>query len=153
MNKQIELKILDDRLLDWGLPAYSRPGDAGMDLRACLDSPLYLEPGETALVPTGIAIHINDENLVGLLFPRSGLASKYGISLSNCVGVVDAGYQNEIKAALVRSGRGKPHVINPGDRICQLAIVPVYRAQWDIVTEFSSESERGLAGWGSSGHG
>lgn len=153
MHKPIELKILDDRLLDWGLPSYARPGDAGMDLRACLDSPLYLEPGETALVPTGIAIHINDESLVGLLFPRSGLASKYGISLSNAVGVIDCHFQAEIKAALVRSGRGKPHVINPGDRICQLAIVPLIRARWSVVNEFGSESERGLMGFGSSGHG
>lgn len=156
MQKTIELKILDERLIDWGLPSYAKPGDAGMDLRACIDEPLFLEPGETRLVPTGISVYLNDENLVGYLVPRSGLATKYGLNLANCIGTIDSSYTGQIYAAMSRAVRGTkkdPHWIAPGDRICQLIIAPIVRVEWDVVPRFSTASARGDGGFGSSGHG
>lgn len=147
----IELKIVNDKIMEYGIPKYSKPGDAGMDLVSCWHEPLYIPYGHVVTVPTGIAIHIKDENLVGLIFPRSGLATKFGIDLANCVGVIDAHYQGEIKVCLRRLSVSCPHQIDPGDRVAQIVFMPIHRAQFDVVQEFRATSERGEGGFGSTG--
>ncbi|GHA13673.1 deoxyuridine 5'-triphosphate nucleotidohydrolase [Oceanisphaera arctica] len=146
----IELKILDPRVgTDFPLPAYATPGSAGLDLRACLDAPLELAPGETKLLPTGIAIHIADPGLCATILPRSGLGHKHGIVLGNLVGLIDSDYQGQLMVSCWN--RGTEHfTIQPGERIAQLMILPVVQAQFTLVDEFD-QSERGEGGFGSSG--
>jgi len=145
---KLDLKILDPRMREQ-LPAYATPGSAGLDLRACLDAPLTLEPGQTALVPTGLAIHVADPGYAALILPRSGLGHKHGIVLGNLVGLIDSDYQGELKiSAWNRSDT--PFVLQPMERLAQLVIVPVVQARFQVVAEFPP-SERGEGGYGSTG--
>ncbi len=145
---KLDLKILDARMRDH-LPAYATLGSAGLDLRACLDKPLMLEPGQTTLVPTGLAIHVGDAGYAALILPRSGLGHKHGIVLGNLVGLIDSDYQGELMISTWNRGQ-TTFTINPMERIAQLVIVPVVQAQFNIVDEFA-ESERGAGGFGSTG--
>ena len=148
--KKIELKILDARLGDeFPLPAYATPGSAGMDLRAMLEQPLELQPGETELIPTGMAIHIEDSHLAAMILPRSGLGHKHGIVLGNLVGLIDSDYQGQLFVSCWNRG-SEPFHMEVGERIAQLVIVPVVHADFQIVDEFA-ESERGEGGFGHSG--
>ena len=144
----IELKILDPRVAD-SLPAYATAGSAGLDLRACLDAPLTLEPGQTTLIPTGLAIHIGDPNLAAMLLPRSGLGHKHGIVLGNLVGLIDSDYQGPLMVSCWNRGRD-PYVLNPLDRLAQLVVVPVVQVEFEVVEEFAA-SKRGAGGFGSTG--
>ena len=144
----IELKILDPRVAD-SLPAYATAGSAGLDLRACLDAPLTLEPGQTTLIPTGLAIHIGDPNLAAMLLPRSGLGHKHGIVLGNLVGLIDSDYQGPLMVSCWNRGT-TPFTIEPFERIAQMVIVPVVQAEFRVVASFDA-SERGQAGFGSTG--
>jgi dUTP pyrophosphatase len=132
------------------LPSYATDGAAAMDLRACLDAPVTVEPGQTVLIPSGIAINIHDPGLVALLVPRSGLGIKHGIVLAKTVGVIDSDYQGEIGIGVFNRGT-KPYSVEPGERICQMMFVPVLQADLRVVSEFSRESERGAGGFGSTG--
>jgi dUTP pyrophosphatase len=146
----IKLRILDPRLGgEFPLPAYATPGSAGLDLRACLDGPLVLEPGHTELVPTGFAVHIDDPGLAAVLLPRSGLGHKHGIVLGNLVGLIDSDYQGQVFVSAWNRG-SEPFTMNPGDRIAQMVIVPVVHARFEVVDEFPA-SERGAGGFGHSG--
>jgi dUTP pyrophosphatase len=148
--KKIELKILDQRIgNEFPLPNYATPGSAGMDLRACIDNKMSLEPGETKLIPTGIAIHIADPSLAATILPRSGLGHKHGIVLGNLVGLIDSDYQGQIFISCWNRGDTSFN-INPGDRMAQLVFLPVIMAEFDIVDEFDS-SDRGEGGFGHSG--
>ncbi len=148
--KPIELKILDPRVgTDFPLPAYATPGSAGLDLRACLDAPLSLAPGETQLLPTGLAMHIKDPGLCATILPRSGLGHKHGIVLGNLVGLIDSDYQGQLMVSCWNRGQDS-FTIQPGERIAQLVILPVVQAQFTLVDEFDA-SERGEGGFGSSG--
>lgn len=146
----IDLKILDQRLRDT-LPAYATPGSAGLDLRACLDGPLTLAPGQTELVPTGMAIHLADPGYAAMILPRSGLGHKNGIVLGNLVGLIDSDYQGQLFVSLWNRSQ-VAFTIQPMDRIAQLVVVPVVQAQFNIVQEFGA-SERGAGGFGSTGKG
>ena len=150
MKQKIQLKILDQRLgQDIPLPTYATAGSAGLDLRACLEQPLQLAPGETQLLPTGMAIYIADPNYAATILPRSGLGHKHGIVLGNLVGLIDSDYQGELKVSCWN--RGCDHfTIEPGERIAQLVIVPVVQADFTLVEEFA-ETARGTGGFGSSG--
>lgn len=146
----IELKILDPRVgSEFPLPAYATPGSAGLDLRACLDAPLTLAPGDTQLLPTGMAIHIKDPGLCATILPRSGLGHKHGIVLGNLVGLIDSDYQGQLMVSCWNRG-ATSFTIEPGERIAQLVILPVVQAQFTLVNEFD-QSERGEGGFGSSG--
>jgi len=148
----IDIRILDARLRDEKggyAPHYATPGAAGMDLRACLEAPLRLHPNETMLVPTGIALHIADPGLAALILPRSGLGHKHGIVLGNLVGLIDSDYQGEIFVSLWNRGH-EIFALNPLDRIAQLVIVPVVRAEFRVVDGFAA-TERGTGGFGSTG--
>ncbi len=148
---RLQVLILDPRIgTDYPLPAYATPGSAGMDLRACIDGPLQLPPGQTSLLPTGIAIHIADPGLAAVILPRSGLGHKHGIVLGNLVGLIDSDYQGQLMVSCWNRGQ-EPFTIQPGDRIAQLVLVPVVQAEFEIVETFD-ESERGAGGFGSSGH-
>lgn len=148
---RLQVRILDPRIgTDYPLPAYATPGSAGMDLRACIDGPLQLAPGQTSLLPTGIAIHIADPGLAAVILPRSGLGHKHGIVLGNLVGLIDSDYQGQLMVSCWNRGQ-EPFTIQPGDRIAQLVLVPVVQAEFEIVDSFD-ESERGAGGFGSSGH-
>ena len=144
----IELKILDERIRPH-LPAYSTPGSAGMDLRACIDEALVIAPGDADLIPTGISIHLGDSGLAAMILPRSGLGHKHGIVLGNLVGLIDSDYQGPLMVSCWNRGRA-PYTIHPLDRIAQLLIVPVVQAAFRVVNIFR-ESERGTGGFGSSG--
>jgi len=144
----VDLKILDERLRD-RLPAYATPGSAGLDLRACLDTPLTLAPGQTELLPTGLAIHIADPGLAALVLPRSGLGHKHGIVLGNLVGLIDSDYQGQLMVSCWNRGNS-PFTIEPFERIAQLVIVPVVQARFTVVEQFDS-SARGAGGFGSTG--
>ncbi len=148
---KIQLKILDARIgREYPLPAYATGGAAGMDLRACLDEHLRIEPGEAHLIPTGIALHIADPKLAAVILPRSGLGHKHGIVLGNLVGLIDSDYQGQLFVSCWN--RGTAHfVVEPGDRIAQLVFVPVVQAEFEVVTEFTA-SHRGSGGFGHSGH-
>jgi len=146
--KKIDVKILDARLRDQ-LPQYATPGSAGLDLRACISAPLTLQPGQTELVPSGIAIHIADPGLAAMVLPRSGLGHKHGIVLGNLVGLIDSDYQGQIFVSTWNRGDA-PFVLNPMERLAQLVIVPVVQAGFNIVDEFD-ESSRGAGGFGSTG--
>lgn len=146
----IELKILDQRLgEEFPLPDYATDGSAGVDMRACLDETLILEPGQTTLIPTGMAIHIGDPSLAAVLLPRSGLGHKHGIVLGNLVGLIDSDYQGQVFVSCWNRG-SEPFTIEPGERIAQMVLVPVVQARFEIVEEFE-ESKRGAGGFGHSG--
>jgi dUTP pyrophosphatase len=156
VTKAIELRILDERLREWGLPRYQSEMAAGIDLFACVAEPIDIEPGSQALlVPSGLSIHIADPAVVGLIVPRSGLGHKVGLVLGNLVGVIDADYTGPLMISVWnRNAAGTPPIrIAPGDRIAQLLFVPVVRPQFDVVAEFSAVSVRGSGGFGSTGPG
>ncbi len=144
----IDLKILDPRMADQ-LPAYATPGSAGLDLRACLEAPLTIEPGSTHLIPTGLSIHIGDPGLAAVILPRSGLGHKHGLVLGNLVGLIDSDYQGPLMVSCWNRGN-TAYTLQPMERLAQLVIVPVVQAQFRVVTEFGA-SERGTGGFGSTG--
>jgi dUTP pyrophosphatase len=145
---KLDVRILDPRLHD-SLPHYATAGSAGLDLRACIDAPLVLGPGETQLIPTGIAIHLEDAGCAALLLPRSGLGHKHGIVLGNLVGLIDSDYQGPVMVSCWNRGRD-PFTVQPLERIAQMVIVPVVQARLNIVDEFAA-STRGSGGFGSTG--
>ncbi|QJQ94584.1 MULTISPECIES: dUTP diphosphatase [Halomonadaceae] len=145
----LAVKILDERIRDYPLPHYATHGSAGMDLRALLDAPLTLEPGQCQLVRTGLAIHIADPGLAGLVLPRSGLGHKHGIVLGNLVGLIDSDYQGELMISIWNRGTTR-FVLDPFERLAQYVLVPVVQAELEIVDDFD-ESLRGAGGFGSSG--
>jgi dUTP pyrophosphatase len=146
----IKLKILDPRLgTEFPLPEYATEGSAGVDLRACLESALTIAPGETLLIPTGMAIHIDDPSLAAVLLPRSGLGHKHGIVLGNLVGLIDSDYQGQVFVSCWNRG-ADTFTIQPGERIAQMVLVPVVQARFEVVQDFES-SERGAGGFGHSG--
>lgn len=148
--QKIQLQILDPRIgEDIPLPTYATGGSAGMDMRACLDEPLTIRPGETHLIPTGIAIHINDPNLAAVLLPRSGLGHKHGIVLGNLTGLIDSDYQGQVFVSCWNRGNDT-FTVNPGERIAQMVFVPVVQAEFEIVESFES-SDRGEGGFGHTG--
>ena len=144
----LDVMILDERLRAQ-MPAYATPGSAGLDLRACLDAPLTLQPGAWQLVPTGMAIHLADPGYAALILPRSGLGHKHGIVLGNLVGLIDSDYQGQLMVSAWNRSE-VPFTIEPMERIAQLMIVPVVQAQFNVVTEFPA-SQRGEGGYGSTG--
>ncbi len=146
---KIDVKIIDSRLLEQ-LPAYATPGSAGLDLRACLNEPLTLQPNAWQLVPTGMAIYLQDPSYAALILPRSGLGHKHGIVLGNLVGLIDSDYQGQLMvSAWNRSST--PFTIEPMERIAQLVIVPVVQAEFNVVADFADTSHRGVGGYGSTG--
>lgn len=148
--RTVKVKILDARIgKEFPLPEYATAGSAGLDLRACLEQPQILKPGDTALIPSGIAIHIEDSGYAAMLLPRSGLGHKHGIVLGNLVGLIDSDYQGGIMVSCWNRGL-EEFTIQPGERIAQMIIVPVVQARLEIVTEFT-ESQRGADGFGHSG--
>jgi dUTP pyrophosphatase len=152
----VEVRILDERIRDWGLPKYHSEMAAGVDLFACVETPVALEPGAAALlVPSGISVHIGDPGIAGIIVPRSGLGHRSGIVLGNLVGILDADYTGPLLISIWnRNAPGSdPIVITPGDRIAQLLFVPVLRPVFELVTAFSEDTGRGGGGFGSTGHG
>jgi dUTP pyrophosphatase len=148
--QKIQLKILDSRLgNEFPLPHYATDGAAGLDMRACLDGPLELAPGDTRLIPTGLAIHVADTGLAAVLLPRSGLGHKHGIVLGNLVGLIDSDYQGQVFVSCWNRGK-KTFIVEPGERVAQMVIVPVVRAEFEIVKDFDT-SERGAGGFGHTG--
>lgn len=149
--RKIQLKILDKRLgSEIPLPHYATSGAAGLDLRACLDEPLRLEPGESKLIPTGLAIHIEDTNLAAVLLPRSGLGHKHGIVLGNLVGLIDSDYQGQVFVSCWNRG-SESFEIQIGDRVAQMVFVPVVQVEFERVDDFET-SRRGAGGFGHTGH-
>ncbi len=146
----VDVKLLDARM-DGLLPAYATPGSAGLDLRACIDAPLVLEPGQTALIPTGLAIHIGDPGLAAMILPRSGLGHKHGIVLGNLVGLIDSDYQGPLMVSCWNRSNSA-FTVQPLERIAQLVIVPVVQASFRRVDDFAA-SARGDGGFGSTGRG
>ncbi len=144
----VDLKILDERVRDQ-LPHYATPGSAGLDLRACLDGPIILNPGETKLIPTGLAMHLADPGYAAMILPRSGLGHKHGVVLGNLVGLIDSDYQGQLMVSLWNRGQ-EAFTIQPFERIAQMVIVPVVQAAFRVVEEFT-ESDRGAGGFGSTG--
>ena len=144
----VDIRILDARVAD-ALPAYATPGSAGLDLRACIAEAIVLEPGQTHLIPTGLAIHLGDPGLAAMILPRSGLGHKHGIVLGNLVGLIDSDYQGPLMVSCWNRG-SEPFTIQPLERIAQLIIVPVVQAQFNVVTDFEA-TERGEGGYGSTG--
>ncbi|AYA41531.1 dUTP diphosphatase [Xenorhabdus nematophila] len=150
MMKKIDVKILDPRIgQEFPLPTYATPGSAGLDLRACLDNAVALAPGQTELLPTGIAIHIADEQLAAVILPRSGLGHKHGVVLGNLVGLIDSDYQGQLMVSVWNRG-DKMFTIEPGERIAQMVFVPVVQTEFNLVEDFET-SERGSGGFGHSG--
>ncbi len=149
-KKKLQVRVLDDRIGNQiAFPEYATDGSAGLDLRACLDQPLTLEPGQTQLIKTGLSIHIGDPSLAAMILPRSGLGHKHGIVLGNLVGLIDSDYQGELMVSCWNRGQ-TTFTIEVGERIAQLVLVPVVQAEFDVVTEFDS-SDRGEGGFGSTG--
>jgi dUTP pyrophosphatase len=146
--KNIDCKILDARMKDF-LPAYATPGSAGLDLRACIDEAITIEPGQTVLIPTGLAIHVADPGYAAMILPRSGMGHKNGIVLGNLVGLIDSDYQGQLMVSTWNRGQNA-FTLNPMERLAQLIIVPVLQVGFNIVEEFDS-SERGAGGFGSTG--
>jgi len=146
--KNIDLKIIDARMKEF-LPAYATSGSAGLDLRACIAEPLAIQPGETHLIPTGIAIHIGDPGYAAMILPRSGLGHKHGIVLGNLVGLIDSDYQGQLMISTWNRGHDE-FTLNPMDRLAQLVIVPVLQVGFNVVEDFDA-STRGAAGFGSTG--
>ncbi len=144
----IDLKILDERVRAQ-LPHYATPGSAGLDLRACLDAAIVLNPGETQLIPTGLAMHLADPGYAAMLLPRSGLGHKHGVVLGNLVGLIDSDYQGQLMVSMWNRGN-TPFTIEPFERIAQMIIVPVVQASFNVVDEFP-QSDRGAGGFGSTG--
>ncbi len=150
MTVTVDLKILDERLgQSIPMPAYATEGSAGLDLRACLDEAKTIEPGETTLIPTGMAIHIEDQGLAAMLLPRSGLGHKHGIVLGNLVGLIDSDYQGQLMVSVWNRGN-TAFTIEIGERIAQMVIVPVIQPEFKLVNDFD-ESDRGEGGFGSTG--
>ena len=150
MKTPIELKILDSRIgSEFPLPAYATPGSAGMDFRAMIDTTMTIAPGETVLIPTGIAVHVADPSLAAVILPRSGLGHKHGIVLGNLVGLIDSDYQGPLMVSCWNRST-KPFTLEIGDRLAQLVFVPVVQAHFTLVDEFNS-SDRGEGGFGHSG--
>ena len=147
----LQAKILDPRIGDqFPLPQYATPGSAGLDLRACIDAALVIEPGQTTLIPTGIAIHVADPGLAAIILPRSGLGHKHGIVLGNLVGLIDSDYQGQLMvSAWNRSDTA--FTLQPMERLAQLVVVPVVQAHFNVVSEFAAPSARGEGGYGSTG--
>ncbi|HZT56918.1 MAG TPA: dUTP diphosphatase [Burkholderiaceae bacterium] len=144
----IDVKVLDARMAEQ-LPAYATPGSAGLDLRACVDAALIIEPGQAVLIPTGLAIHIGDPGLAAMILPRSGLGHKHGIVLGNLVGLIDSDYQGPLMVSCWNRGQ-EAFTVQPLDRVAQLVIVPVVQAAFRVVAEFGA-SDRGAGGFGSTG--
>lgn len=150
MKHPIQLKILNSKIgNEIPLPAYATEGSAGLDLRACLDEAVVLEPGQTTLLPTGLSIYIEDPNLAATILPRSGLGHKHGIVLGNLVGLIDSDYQGELMVSCWNRGQ-TTFTIEPGERVAQLVLLPVVQAEFNIVEEFEA-TERGAGGFGSTG--
>ena len=145
----VDLKVLDPRMAEQ-VPSYATPGSAGLDLRACLDAPITLAPGQTTLIPTGLAVHIGDPGLAAIILPRSGLGHKHGIVLGNLVGLIDSDYQGQLMVSCWNRGQSE-FVIQPFERIAQLVLVPVVQAAFRRVEEFGDASSRGEGGFGSTG--
>jgi len=149
-RRPLKVRILDSRIgAELPLPSYATAGSAGLDLRACLDAPLVLEPGRAELIPTGLAIHVDDPGLAAVILPRSGLGHKHGIVLGNLVGLIDSDYQGQLMVSCWNRGR-EPFTVNPGERIAQLVVVPVVQVELEVVREFEASS-RGAGGFGHSG--
>ena len=148
--RTIDVKVLDQRLREQ-MPAYATPGSAGLDLRACINAPLTLEPGSTHLIPTGLAIHIADPAYAAMILPRSGMGHKHGIVLGNLVGLIDSDYQGELMVSAWNRG-SSAFVLSPMERLAQLVIVPVLQVAFNVVESFT-ETERGAGGFGSTGKG
>jgi dUTP pyrophosphatase len=150
-RQKIQLKVLDARLgEDFPLPEYATAGSAGVDLRACVDEAVTLEPGQTELIPTGLAIHIADPSLAAAILPRSGLGHKHGIVLGNLVGLIDSDYQGQVFVSCWNRGQ-TTFIVEPGLRLAQMVFVPVVQTEFEIVEEFS-ETPRGAGGFGHTGH-
>jgi dUTP pyrophosphatase len=148
MSLQVELKILDERIKE-AMPAYATSGSAGLDLRACIDAAITIQPGETTLIPTGMAIHLADPSYAAMILPRSGLGHKHGIVLGNLVGLIDSDYQGQLFVSCWNRSQ-TAFVMNPMERMAQLVIVPVVQANFKLVDEFDA-SDRGEGGFGSTG--
>jgi len=150
MKKKIQLKILDQRLnTEFGLPHYATEGSAGLDLKACIEQPITVEPGSTELIPSGLAINIGDPTIAAVLLPRSGLGHKHGIVLGNLTGLIDSDYQGQVFISIWNRSQTS-HVIEPGDRIAQMVFIPVLQCDFEQVDEFVS-TERGEGGFGHTG--
>ncbi len=152
MHHNIELKIIDARIANiFPSPQYATAGSAGVDLVACLDNPLTLQPGDTHLIPTGIAIHIANPELAACIFPRSGLGHRHGLVLGNLVGLIDSDYQGEIKVSCWNRHAQQAYCIRPGERIAQLILFPIVRAHFNVVSDFQQMTQRGVGGFGHTG--
>jgi len=151
-RRPLKVRILDARIgKEFPLPQYATAGSAGLDLRACLDKPLELEPGKAELLPTGLSIYVEDPGLAAVILPRSGLGHKHGIVLGNLVGLIDSDYQGPLMVSAWNRGR-EPYTVQPGERIAQLVIVPVVQVELEVVDDFAASS-RGAGGFGHSGRG
>lgn len=149
--KAVQIKILDPRLgTEFALPDYATPGSAGMDLRACLEETTEIAPGETLLIPTGFAMHMEDSGLAAVLLPRSGMGHKHGIVLGNLVGLIDSDYQGQVFVSCWNRSQS-PFVVEPGARVAQMVFIPVVQANWEVVEDFDT-SDRGGGGFGHTGH-
>lgn len=149
-RRRLQVRVLDSRIGgEYPLPQYATSGSAGVDLRACIDSALELKPGDTQLIPSGIAIHLSDPGYAAIVLPRSGLGHKHGIVLGNLVGLIDSDYQGQVFVSVWNRGQST-FTIQPGERIAQLVVVPVVQVEFEVVEEFSA-SDRGAGGFGSSG--
>lgn len=147
---KVQVKVLDARLgQQWEMPSYATTGSAGLDLRACLSEPIQIEPGQTVLVKTGLAIYIENPNYAGLILPRSGLGHKHGIVLGNLVGLIDSDYQGELMVSVWNRGQ-TVFTLEPGERLAQYVVVPVQQVEFDLVSDFES-TERGAGGFGHTG--
>jgi dUTP pyrophosphatase len=147
---RLQVRVLDRRIgSEYPLPQYATSGSAGVDLRACIDAPLELKPGDTQLIPSGIAIHLSDPGYAAIVLPRSGLGHKHGIVLGNLVGLIDSDYQGQVFVSVWNRGQST-FTIQPGERIAQLVVVPVVQVEFEVVEEFTA-SDRGAGGFGSSG--
>jgi dUTP pyrophosphatase len=151
-GRPLKVRILDARIgTEFPLPQYATAGSAGLDLRACLDKPLQLDPGRAELLPTGLAIHVEDPGLAAVILPRSGLGHKHGIVLGNLVGLIDSDYQGQLMVSCWNRGT-EPYTVQPGERIAQLVVVPVVQVELEVVDDFTA-SARGAGGFGHSGRG
>lgn len=151
-RRPLKVRILDARIgKDFPLPQYATGGSAGLDLRACIDAPLLLEPGKSELLPTGLSIYVEDPGLAAVILPRSGLGHKHGVVLGNLVGLIDSDYQGPLMVSVWNRGR-EPYTVQPGERIAQLIVVPVVQVDLEVVEDFAATS-RGAGGFGHSGRG
>ena len=151
-RRPLKVRILDARIgKEFPLPQYATGGSAGLDLRACIDAPLLLEPGKAELLPTGLSIYVEDPGLAAVILPRSGLGHKHGVVLGNLVGLIDSDYQGPLMVSVWNRGR-EPYSVQPGERIAQLVVVPVVQVELEIVADFAATS-RGAGGFGHSGRG